>query len=307
MKSKTYTAAVIAAMMLTGSVIGGGAASAAKEEPKVNMDIKLLYNARQLPSDVQPEMVNGTTLVPLRVVSDKLGGKLTLTGKSISIVKEKSSLSLTIGSATATINGKPTNLPVPVKVVKGRTLVPLRVVGEGLGVVIEYDPDLRFVWIGNKNVPTLEEVVKGKFVDSAPFYKQYPELKSYLQNQIDSKHIAILTKEDLPFAIHNATFYRMDLAYLDNQQVLQVASTDKGDLLTPFYYLTTNKNMPFRYRSANNRFLKGDIRLNCYPIPSGRDWDTIGDAWEKFSSSEIDYVGMRLPLDTGVIIKNPTR
>lgn len=308
MKMNHWVPAVAAVVMLAGSLSGGGAATAAaKSQPKADMPIKLLYNARQLPSDVQPESVNGTTLVPLRVVSDKLGGKLTLTGKKISIVKGKSTLALTIGESAATINGKTTKLPVPVKVVKGRTLVPLRVVSEGLGVAVEWDSVLRFVWIGSKDVPTLEEVVKGKLVDAAPFYKKYPELKSYLDDRKDSKHIAVLSEKDLPFSLYNATFYRMDLAYLDNQQVLQVTSTEKGDLLTPFYYLTSNKKMPFRYRSSNNRFPKGDFRLNCYPIPSGRDWDTIGDEWRQFTSSEINYVGMKVPIDTGVIIINPIR
>ncbi len=50
-------------------------------------------------------------------------------------------ITLTIGSKTATVNGKKVELDVPPQVIKGRTMVPLRFIGEQLGATLRYDPD----------------------------------------------------------------------------------------------------------------------------------------------------------------------
>ncbi|QHW33399.1 copper amine oxidase N-terminal domain-containing protein [Paenibacillus rhizovicinus] len=243
MNMNKFTMAVVGATLLASSLAGGSSAIAAEKAKitKVDMPIKLLYNARQLPTDVQPESVNGTTLVPLRVVSDKLGGKLTLTGKNIRIVKGKSTLSLTIGASTASINGKTTRLAVPVKVVKGRTLVPLRVVSEGLGVAVEWDSILQFVWIGSKDVPNIRDIRQP--VDFEPYLTYFNDSDFLAKSGMGIyERTYIVDASDLPYKDDVMTTYRMDLAHDQNNHLyLQTIVNTRASMAPSYYYLSKQK------------------------------------------------------------------
>ncbi|QHT62618.1 copper amine oxidase N-terminal domain-containing protein [Paenibacillus lycopersici] len=308
MKMNHWVPAVAAVVMLAGSLSGGGAATAAaKSQPKADMPIKLLYNARQLPSDVQPESVNGTTLVPLRVVSDKLGGKLTLTGKKISIVKGKSTLALTIGESAATINGKTTKLPVPVKVVKGRTLVPLRVVSEGLGVAVEWDNVSRFVWIGSRTVPKLEDVLKA--VDIKPYLDYFKGKQGQLiiNDGFSPKKTTarIIEEMDFPLEIAGDIYYRMDLAYFNGEEVTRSVTNDKGVMGRSFYVL--EKGMPARARSefSGIRESMGDFRIHYNRMVTQNDEINFGiKDYKSFRIKQAAFIGIFAPSDSVILVDN---
>lgn len=56
-------------------------------------------------------------------------------------------IQLKIGSKSPTVNGKVVPIDVAAKVTSGRTLVPLRFVGEALGATVQYDAASRSVKI----------------------------------------------------------------------------------------------------------------------------------------------------------------
>ncbi|NBD26524.1 copper amine oxidase N-terminal domain-containing protein [Paenibacillus glycinis] len=244
MKRNRMMTAVLAAAVLAGSMIGG--ASAFADTPRIvssNMPIKLLFDARQLTTDVAPVNEDGTILVPIRFVSDKLGGKLTLTGKLINIVKGSNTLNLTIGASTATVNGKTITLSVPVRAVSGRTMVPLRVVSEGLGVAVKWDVINKFVWIGSQDVPKIHDFKKpGDIKPFLPYFKGAPE---YLLNGGYGRYTNATEIEinDFPFRDGVNTFYRMDLAYdQDNNVYLQTIENTPAVMNGDFYFLSRNSS-----------------------------------------------------------------
>ncbi|WP_219838461.1 copper amine oxidase N-terminal domain-containing protein [Paenibacillus sp. R14(2021)] len=309
MKKNNRIAAVVAVTMLAGSLMGGGAALAETPKLTTSLPIKLLYNARQLLSEVQPEKVNGTTLVPLRVVSDKLGGTLMLTGKDIRIVKGKSTLALTIGVSTASINGKTTKLPVSVKVVNGRTLVPLRVVSEGLGVSVEWDAVNQFVWIGNKDVPKLEDAIKP--VDIKPyahFYAKDPYfLKDLLNEGKPFTKARIITQQDFPLIISGDIYYRMDLARDPKGKTYTRASTtDKGVMGRTFLFLQTGERVKFRSETPYYRESIGtDIRIHYNPVVSKDDFSRLKiKTYESLSIKSIEYIDIRADSDSKILFEN---
>ncbi|MBM7566729.1 copper amine oxidase N-terminal domain-containing protein [Paenibacillus sacheonensis] len=314
MKKIKLTTAVLAALTLTGSALGGASISA-EESTKMtySLPIKLLYNARQLPSDVQPENVNGTTLVPLRVVSDKLGGDLTLTGKNISIVKGKSTLALTIGASTATINGITTKLSVPVKVVKGRTLVPLRVVSEGLGVAVEWDAVNQFVWIGNKDVPKLEDAIKPE--DIKPYAHYYAKDPYFLKNFLSEGDkpfttARVVTQQDFPLIISGDIYYRMDLARDPKGRTYTRASTtDKGVMGRTFLFLQTGEHVKVRGEVNYYRENIGkELRIHYNDVVSKDDFWNLGiKDYEKLSMRSIEYIDIYADSDAKILFKNPWR
>ena len=92
---------------------------------------------------------NGRTLVPVRLIAERLGASVTWVPETrqVILLREESTIVLTLGSATALVNGQAMELPggVPAGVVKweGResTMVPLRFVSEQLGATVDWDND----------------------------------------------------------------------------------------------------------------------------------------------------------------------
>lgn len=93
----------------------------------------------------------GSTLVPLRGIFEKLGATVTWNQKdqSISATKGNSKIWLKIGSTNAKVNGNNVKLAVPAKIVKGKTLVPLRFISESLGESVKWDQSTSSVIIGS--------------------------------------------------------------------------------------------------------------------------------------------------------------
>jgi len=90
--------------------------------------------------DQPPAIVNGSTMVPLRGIFEALGASVQVTGNDIEAVRGETTVRLTIGSDTATVNGQQVKLSQKSVVMNGRTLVPLRFVSEALGASVHFDP-----------------------------------------------------------------------------------------------------------------------------------------------------------------------
>ncbi|MBE7682421.1 N-acetylmuramoyl-L-alanine amidase family protein [Paenibacillus sp. P13VS] len=92
-------------------------------------------------SSAPAENVGNTVMVPIRIVSENLGYqvKWEKETKSVLVQKESRSIAMTAGKVTATVNGRPVELESPPLVKQGTTLVPLRFVGEGMGLEVGWD------------------------------------------------------------------------------------------------------------------------------------------------------------------------
>ena len=91
--------------------------------------------------DVAPFIENGTTLVPLRFISEVLGAEVTWLAdtKQVQILHQGHEIMLTIGSASVSVDGLPQELDVPAQLVNNRAFVPLRFISETLGADVDYD------------------------------------------------------------------------------------------------------------------------------------------------------------------------
>lgn len=131
-----------------------GTASAA-ETP-----IAMLLNGQNLTSDVAPYIISGTTLVPLRVISNGIGAQVAWdqASKTVSIQKDGSSLALTLGNKTAQVNGENVSLDIPLQAVSGRTLAPLRFVGEHLGLDVNWNSSDHTIYLNTPGwIPSVPE------------------------------------------------------------------------------------------------------------------------------------------------------
>lgn len=106
-------------------------------------DITLDIDGNKIVSDVTPEVKNGTTFVPLRVVSESLGAEVEYNGGIVTVAKEGQRIVLPLDGSAVKVyladgQEQTMNLDSGVFVKKGRTMVPLRFVAEALNMQVNY-------------------------------------------------------------------------------------------------------------------------------------------------------------------------
>lgn len=100
-------------------------------------------------NDQHPIVSDGTTLIPVRAVSEKLDADVKWDGDKmhVQIDKGNKSISLYINSSVAYINDELFSLDVPATVINNRTVIPLRFVAEALDLNVDWDGQTRTVII----------------------------------------------------------------------------------------------------------------------------------------------------------------
>ena len=114
-----------------------GATLASSIEPAIQVNI----NGSPLPMAVPPNNVNGRVMVPLRAIFEALGATVQWNPVDQGIVATKgnTTIRLQIGSTAAFNNGVQVTLDAAPQIEGGRTLVPVRFVGEALGAEVTWD------------------------------------------------------------------------------------------------------------------------------------------------------------------------
>ncbi|MGZ4032801.1 MAG: ABC transporter substrate-binding protein [Tumebacillaceae bacterium] len=114
------------------------ASAATTTAAKMNINIDGVYQHY----DVDPFVKNDRTLVPLRGIFESLGVTVTWTpDKPLLIVATKGSttITMTMNSNVAYINGQKVTLDVPATVKNDRTFVPVRFISEAMGADVTWD------------------------------------------------------------------------------------------------------------------------------------------------------------------------
>ncbi len=121
-------------------------------------------------TDAQPIIEDGRTLVPLRSIFESMGATVTWNqdSQTATAVKGNTTVILPIGSTDPTINGQVKKLDVPAKIINGRTLAPLRFVGEAFGGTVGWDQASQTITIFSlppSGTPPPVQEVKVHFID----------------------------------------------------------------------------------------------------------------------------------------------
>ena len=117
--------------------------------PTTNAEVSIYVNGAKLSSDTAPYIKDAYTMAPIRVISEHLGAEVYWNAETytVEIFKDKTSIYLVIGDSTARVNGEMVTLQAPPELNNGRTMVPLRFVGEALGCNVSWNNDARSVVI----------------------------------------------------------------------------------------------------------------------------------------------------------------
>jgi hypothetical protein len=101
---------------------------------------------------VEPQIVNGCTMVPMRAIFEELGCVMEWNAdtKTVTASRGVTSIVLTVNKKKAYINGKEHTLDAAPCVVNGSTLVPVRFIGEALGCEVRWNAATRTATIVTK-------------------------------------------------------------------------------------------------------------------------------------------------------------
>ncbi|WP_379151163.1 stalk domain-containing protein [Paenibacillus sp. sgz5001063] len=101
-------------------------------------NIQIKIDGVVITSDVEAEVRNGSTMVPLRVISENLGAKVGGSNAEITLTKNNTQVKLNLNSGTVTKNGESSHLDVKPYIKNNRTMVPLRFLSEAFGCQVDF-------------------------------------------------------------------------------------------------------------------------------------------------------------------------
>lgn len=192
--------------------------------------------------DQKPYLDNNRVLIPARFVSVALGGSVDYKNKVVTIKKQDgTNITMKINSAKVTVGGKTVTLDVPAKVVKGRTVVPLRFVSEALGASVDWNQTKSLVSITTGTTttptkPTTPTTESGNF----KFDPGFTDLAKWLfvNNMKENDGKVTFTVPSGVVAYHNSTkLKRTDLT--TGKEYTYSVGKDAGTLL--FNYVDLSK------------------------------------------------------------------
>lgn len=125
---------------------------------------------------MQPIIIDGTTLVPVREVFEALGATVDYkeATKEVFIGYNKSLITMQINNYTYYVDGVAKTFPVPPKIINEKTMIPLRAVSEGMGLNVDWDNATRTISIDDPTNITPEKPVITEPVTPAVDVSKYP-------------------------------------------------------------------------------------------------------------------------------------
>ena len=111
------------------------------KEYKNLMGISVVIGGELVKFDVAPIVIDGRTLLPMRAVFECFGAQVNYDNETKTAIAKKGDLTIEIpiGSKIVKINGQEKELDVPAMSLNGRTLIPIRFIGETLNGKVDWD------------------------------------------------------------------------------------------------------------------------------------------------------------------------
>lgn len=120
---------------------------------------------------VPPLSINGRTLLPARLLCEKLGANVNWNEETneIYITKLNDIIVIQIGNPIGNKNGNPFTMETPPKIINGSTMIPTRSVAESLGCTVGWDNNTRTVTVvngSNQDVKIPQDIIKKEEPDN---------------------------------------------------------------------------------------------------------------------------------------------
>ncbi len=125
----------------TVETYGGGTAATGVELKMTLGKTDYTLNGETKTMDVAPIIRNSRTMLPVRYVAEALGAEIAWDGatSTATLKTADTEIKITVGAATATVNGQSVTLDSPAFIENSRTYMPVRFVAETLGGTVAWD------------------------------------------------------------------------------------------------------------------------------------------------------------------------
>lgn len=185
------------------AIVAATAMFAVTAAPVFAQDITLQLNGNILHPAVAPVVENGSTLVPLRIISENMGASVVWNGedRSVTIEKDGTNIYLVLDQKTVNVNDEAKELAVAPKIINGSTMVPIRFVSENLDCSVSWDGTNRIVSIIESGV-----VVGQNTTNPEP----QPEEQSKPVYTADGKHQVISDENFIVYRTKTGDCYHLD-------------------------------------------------------------------------------------------------
>jgi S1-C subfamily serine protease/antitoxin component YwqK of YwqJK toxin-antitoxin module len=160
---------------LTVCVVMFGVMTSAVFMANAERDISVLLNDQQIVFDQPPIIESGRTLVPVRAIFEALGATVEWIPETRTILSTngKTTVILQLDSVVARVNNVEFILDVPAKIEGGRTLVPLRFIGESFGIDVGWDAQSRKINMTEQKQINLTVEDVSKNINSVVFIEMF--------------------------------------------------------------------------------------------------------------------------------------
>ncbi|HVK04419.1 MAG TPA: copper amine oxidase N-terminal domain-containing protein [Armatimonadaceae bacterium] len=151
-KTRIYTLAGLTATFLSAAGSGAGwaqSATGAKGGAPAAATHQVMVNGRPVDGDVSPHFMDGTLMIPLRFVTEYLGGKANWNDqtKVATLHYQTRVMQFRHEDPSGTVNGEGRALSKAPFILRGRILLPLRDVARFYNAQVTYNPNSRVTFI----------------------------------------------------------------------------------------------------------------------------------------------------------------
>ncbi|MDD6563995.1 MAG: carbohydrate-binding domain-containing protein [Clostridiales bacterium] len=269
-----FLSAAVIVTMLTGSM------SAFADD-----DITVTLDGQAIEFDVQPQIIDGRTMVPLRRIFEEIGAVVKWNGETqtVSARKNSKTISMVINSSDMQIDkgdtdneGNPVyetvTLDVPSQIIDGRTLVPARAISEAFGLNVDWDDTNKNVtitsdedddesWKENTGTINLDDLTyTGEGVEISDKEIKITAGGDFtLTGTLDNGNITVNTAEKVKLRLSGVsiTSSTNPCIYIENADKAYITITDGTE-----NNLTVKDNESDAIYAKDNLEIKGDGTLN---------------------------------------------
>jgi len=173
--------------------------------------VTVVLDTEVLEFDVQPQIINGRTMVPLRKIFESMGATVDWDDESRTAFAQKNTrfVEAQIDNFEMRINGTPKTLDTAPMLLGGRTIPPVRFVAEAFGVLVGWDDATSTVTLTSpENVPLNSMVNMAYQYDLTPYISidredyigvEYPTLSSEITTDDITEAVTSLMAEHVEY------------------------------------------------------------------------------------------------------------
>ncbi len=174
-------------------------------------EISLYLDGEKIECNPSPVIINDRTMIPARALFEKMGATVSWDGdkRKVGVICGETEIEMIIDKSTAKVNKKEVTLDSPAVIINGRTLIPLRFVGESIGAKVSWDGEERKVLIETKekDPPIIIESVE--FTSKAG----YDVVTMTASGKTTVKTMTLKEPERMVIDIQNATLTVLNKSY----------------------------------------------------------------------------------------------